>query len=340
MLRYNPGGGRLEFSRQQKEGKEYYCYKITGKKALGSIYSAITIGERQIRNILIQLFAILEAGKEYLLAEEDFLLAPGYMFATLPQMQLEVCYVPGYGMPLKEQLEGLFEYLLNRVDYEDKGAVELLYDCYMLCMQGTAGITEIKKKLEDTGEEERRMDVPDESVPERTVVKIRDVVQEPEKPSSYFSWLTDFFSPRRKREIPVLAQKQEEYIALNSEVRSIETPQENVSEQTVLLATVPFGCELCLVNKASGEVIEIHKFPYYIGSVTAYADYVLKKQGVSRIHCCINKKGEEYVLSDLNSTNGTYCDGQEVLPGKEAVLSQNATISIADVEFSVDFSCH
>ena len=120
MLLHNQGEGRLEFSKQQKEGEEYYCYKITGKKALNSVYSMMTIGERQIRGILQQLFATLESGKEYLLVEEDFVLSPSYIFATFPQMEMELCYVPGYNIPLKEQLEGLFEYLLNRVDYDDK----------------------------------------------------------------------------------------------------------------------------------------------------------------------------------------------------------------------------
>ena len=34
MLLHNQGEGRLEFSKQQKEGEEYYCYKITGKKSV------------------------------------------------------------------------------------------------------------------------------------------------------------------------------------------------------------------------------------------------------------------------------------------------------------------
>ena len=65
MLLHNQGEGRLEFSKQQCDGEEYYCYKITGKKALNSVYSMMTIGERQIRGILQQLFTTLEIGKEY-----------------------------------------------------------------------------------------------------------------------------------------------------------------------------------------------------------------------------------------------------------------------------------
>ena len=64
MLIHNQGEGRLEFSRQEKEGEEYFCYKVTGRKALNSIYAVLPIGERQIRSILKQLFATLEHGRE------------------------------------------------------------------------------------------------------------------------------------------------------------------------------------------------------------------------------------------------------------------------------------
>ena len=37
MIKCNPGSGRLEFLREEKDGEEYFCYKVTGKKALSSI---------------------------------------------------------------------------------------------------------------------------------------------------------------------------------------------------------------------------------------------------------------------------------------------------------------
>ena len=63
MIQYNPDGGWLTFSRQSKDGEEYLCYKVTGKKALNSIYAALPMGEHQIRSILGQLFATLEKGR-------------------------------------------------------------------------------------------------------------------------------------------------------------------------------------------------------------------------------------------------------------------------------------
>lgn len=391
MLLYNQGQGRLEFSKQQKEGEEYYCYKITGKKALHSVYSMMPIGERQIRGILQQLFTTLENGKEYLLSEEDFVLSPNYIFATFPQMDMELCYVPGYGVPLKEQLESLFEYFLNRVDYDDKKAVELLYSCYMFCMKEQGGIHEIKQLLKQEQKdviEKEELLLQQENVQEKKVIhknkigtensswNIREETIEQEnsqlakehiekekkagkkktntkskgqrkaiypeveenrkmQTTPYVSWLSNLFFHKQNKEL-LVAEEQEEY-----QVNSIKEEKVQSSERTVLLSVVLEESEnVSLICESSGEIISLTKFPFYIGSTMDYVDYVLKTEGVSRIHCCISKKGDAYYLADLNSTNGTYLNKKEVMPGKDELLSANDEIRIASVKFYIKFSCH
>ena len=51
------------------------------------------------------------------------------------------------------------------------------------------------------------------------------------------------------------------------------------------------------------------KYPYVIGSFEKMSDVVIKAQVVSRMHCCIYHeafKDDEYLVEDLNATNGTY----------------------------------
>jgi len=333
MIRYNPEGGWLPFSRQSKDGEEYFCYKVTGKKALNSIYAALPMGERQIRSILGQLFATLEKGREYLLSEDDFVLAPNYIFATLPHMALELCYVPGYGVPLRDQLEGLFEYLLNRVDYEDKQAVNLVYDCYMFCMREKGGLTEIKKLLE----EDMKKSPPKEAPVERTLPEPVVIQEKVEKPvqTSYVSWLAEKIFPWKRRETVLVAEKEESYRGKSGE---LPVPEDN--DRTVLLCAPPKPAGPELVCEQTGEVVPMAKFPFYLGSAKEYADFVPAAEGVSRIHCCISRKENNYYLSDLNSTNGTYLNGKEVAPGKEILLSANDELRICSQEFYIKFPCH
>lgn len=341
MITYNPGGGRLTFSRREKDGEDYFCYQVTGKKALSSVYAVVPIGEHQVRNILGQLFETLEAGKEYLLSEEDFVLSPNYIFATFPKLTLEFCYLPGYGVPLREQLEGLFEYLLNRVDYEDKKAVNLLYECYMFCMREKGGLEEIRKLLKESITEpvqevsKDAEDVEAEEVspvitaPKKAVKHQEQEVQIEKKGTggSYVSWLAERIFPWKKKEIAVVAEEQPVYLA-------------EEQERTVLLSERKRKEEPELVSEQTGEVVPLTKFPFYLGSAAEYADFVPSGEGVSRIHCCISKKGNNFYLSDLNSTNGTYWNGKEVNPGKDVLLSSNDEIRICSQEFYIKFPCH
>ncbi len=352
MLLNNQGEGRLEFSKQEKDGIDFFCYKITGKKALNSIYAAVPIRERQIRGILEQLFATLESGKEYLLCEDDFVLSPNYIFATLPQMDVEFCYVPGYGVPLKEQLEGLFEFLLNRMDYEDKQAVSLLYDCYMFCMKEKGGLTEIKKLLE----RKRSVEIPKKVAESRPTPAMKptnrqkpvaypvaeEKGQEKKTSGSYVSWLTDRLFSHAKKEASLVAEEKAEYRAEADaeKIRTDETAYQESSERTVLLSAKRQPDVPELVCGQTGEVIPLTKFPFYIGSAAEYADLVLNEEGVSRIHCSIIKKKDNYYLADLNSVNGTYVNQKEVLPGKDALLSANDEIRVILHEFYIKFPCH
>jgi hypothetical protein len=256
---------------------------------------------------------MMEVGREHLLAEEDFVLEPGYIFATLPHMTLEFCYVPGYGVPLRNQLESLFEYLLNRVDYEDKQAVNLVYDCYMFCMREKGGLAEIKKLLEKNTDPDRAEPVAMVEIqPEPKPQEIHAGAEETGKkqPPSYVSWLAEKLFPWKNRTPALVAEEEEPYTAVSSPAVSSD-----LSDRTVLLSSAqkPVGPEL--ICEQTGEVVPLIKFPFYIGSAKEFADFSPAAEGVSRIHCCISKKESNYYLSDLNSTNGTYLNGKEIKVG-------------------------
>lgn len=346
MAECNPGDARLPFFRNSEDGEEFYCYNITGKKALNGIYAMMPVGERQIRNILLQLFSALEKSRSLLLREEDYVIAPQYIFATLPKMELEFCYLPGYGIPLKQQLEGLFEYFLNRVDYEDKTAVELLYDCYMFCVKEKGNLADIKALIEKEvtlQEEEQALPI-EENMPLETQPESEFQSEEPEEPPAYFSWLVQKLFRKKKCKVVLEESKEEEGEKEKEREQDVIWDNKSVGnkaeEKTVLLAVAQEKATVKLTNLSTGEVISVNKLPYYIGSVDNYADYIPKGPGISRVHCCITQKGEQYFVSDLNSTNGTFLDGKEILPGSEVLLCDGAMLRVATMEFYVNLPCH
>ena len=88
-------------------------------------------------------------------------------------------------------------------------------------------------------------------------------------------------------------------------------------------------------------VICMDKYPYVIGSFEKMSDVVIKAQVVSRMHCCIYHeafKADEYLVEDLNATNGTYLNGERLGNHERKKLSDGDVLKIAAISFKVEIS--
>lgn len=88
-------------------------------------------------------------------------------------------------------------------------------------------------------------------------------------------------------------------------------------------------------------VICMDKYPYVIGSFEKMSDVVIKAQVVSRMHCCIYHeafKDDEYLVEDLNATNGTYLNGERLGNHERKKLSDGDVLKIAAISFKVEIS--
>jgi hypothetical protein len=68
---------------------------------------------------------------------------------------------------------------------------------------------------------------------------------------------------------------------------------------------------------------------------TAPADIILADSGVSRNHCVVQFAGSDLRVLDLNSTNGTYIDGERV--DREAKLAIGSVLRVGKVSFKHEF---
>ena len=65
----------------------------------------------------------------------------------------------------------------------------------------------------------------------------------------------------------------------------------------------------------------------------AGADFVMDATLVSRLHCRLTAGAAELEVEDLDSTNGTYVNGERV---KRRVLRPGDRLTVGDVEFVVE----
>lgn len=72
-----------------------------------------------------------------------------------------------------------------------------------------------------------------------------------------------------------------------------------------------------------------------IGCMKENCDYVLAEREISRLHAKLYKKNFELYLLDLNSTNGTYLNGEQIICGKEYLLEEGDMVAFSRIEFYV-----
>ena len=77
------------------------------------------------------------------------------------------------------------------------------------------------------------------------------------------------------------------------------------------------------------EDISLTYYPFVIGKQKNLVDYVVDRETVSRLHVKIEKSGEHYIITDLNSTNGTSVNGVMLENNGSAYLSPGDEVQVS-----------
>jgi serine/threonine protein kinase len=109
------------------------------------------------------------------------------------------------------------------------------------------------------------------------------------------------------------------------QISAVLSPKQPASSGQTLLPTA------LLVARATGKQVRLFKGTTIIGR-SADCDVILRAADVSKRHCQITLEGEEAVVEDLTSANGTSVNGRRV---DRATLSDGDTLTIAGHTFEV-----
>ena len=91
--------------------------------------------------------------------------------------------------------------------------------------------------------------------------------------------------------------------------------------------------KLYAMDRRNKQHIELRKFPCTIGKMAGCADHVLADDSVSRIHARLDKEGEKVLLTDMNSTNGTYKNGLRMQPQETVEIEAGDEIRFGSLNY-------
>lgn len=149
VLKYNEITGHLKFESRIFDKEKYAYYEINGLQVLSSVFEKHTVRYLELKQIFKEIILGVNAGKEFLLKENDYVLSPNMIFFEIPKFLAKLCYFPGYNNSLRQQLHNLFEYFMNKVNYNDQAAVLLIYKLYMKSKDETCSMQQLLDILDE-----------------------------------------------------------------------------------------------------------------------------------------------------------------------------------------------
>lgn len=147
MLMVNAIDGLLKFRFRQTEDGVLYYYEITSKQPLSRILEGRWIGRNEITGLIASIARILERMENYLLLESRILLEPEYIYVNPEDFKIFLCLVPGREADFPKAMEQLLQYILKKVDHEEKDGVLLAYRLYQESQKQFYGMDNLLKWL-------------------------------------------------------------------------------------------------------------------------------------------------------------------------------------------------
>lgn len=139
----------------------------------------------------------------------------------------------------------------------------------------------------------------------------------------------------------IIREKAEDeyYIEKNNQEKGKEFSEsiwETEEQKTMLLGeTEKENTNIYLKSLQKEKYQDIHllEFPFFIGKLKTHVDSAIENSTISRYHAKIEQKQEQYYITDLNSTNGTYVNHVRIDQNKPILIKKDDVISFSNISY-------
>lgn len=107
----------------------------------------------------------------------------------------------------------------------------------------------------------------------------------------------------------------------------------NYTDTVFFDSTQAVEYKLYALDKKNKKHITLNKFPFTVGKMAGCVDCALTDDSVSRIHARFEKVGDRILLTDMNSTNGTYRNGLRMQPQETVEIEPGDEIRFGNLHY-------
>lgn len=190
MLLSNSIEGLLRFRLKYLDSKEYYYYEITSRQPLKRLLESRCISLSEIKRLMIQIVQTLDNLDTFLLREDQLIIEPEYIYIAPESFDVNLCLVPGRECSFQKEMSNLLQYLLGKVNHQDKESVVLAYGLYQESLKDNYGMGDLIKLILKTDNQIQSNSVTEyeEIHEEMAVLPIEDNADLKVEKKSSFPW--------------------------------------------------------------------------------------------------------------------------------------------------------
>ena len=102
-----------------------------------------SLGAEELRCLITGIVRTLERMETYLLQEGQILLEPDYIYVEPENFTVYLCLIPGRQGIFPEEMTALLQYLLGKVNHQDKECVVMAYGLYQESLKENYGMGDL-----------------------------------------------------------------------------------------------------------------------------------------------------------------------------------------------------
>lgn len=319
MLLKNRIPGLLECRMSRFDRKAFFYYEITSRQSLRLVLERKRLKLQELQKLLNGLYQAAQSCAEYLLDVDGVLLDPDCIYLDPDEWTMFFCFFPFPQQSCAGGLLELAEYLLDRLDRQDSGAVKLGYEFYRIAGEENPSLGRL---LDSWNEETQEADA-----------EGREPLREWQKQEDSDKKIIHYDrSGQTCMEEDCIREREP---GRSFDAKAPEWTQEKEGGTLFLSGVREPGLFLKSENPSCPD-LRITKDSFLIGKKKDAVDGWLKVRGISRIHSRISREEDCYYLTDLNSTNGTFLNGGRLEVHEKARLRPGDCVSFADVRYIVE----
>lgn len=335
LLYKNKVSGLVPFYELEENGEAFLVYVLDFQNSFLENLSDGRMECGHIENLIHSLIQIMLTADEYLLDPSNLVLEMDYIYGK--DSRWSFVYIPGYQEDFWKQMEKFSEEWLNYVDYGSETAVLWAYTFYQKVHSRICSVEELSdilKMQKDTelGKESKTVSQAEQTIEERGAENkvLSEKIQKLEKESGskkIRKWFKKInLRKKRKKESVDFYDCGNPLQDTAPDIKKSDKNSKKYGKEKKIFTLIPLG-------ENEMKVIYINKFPAILGRAEGEADIYLENPQISRLHARLEKEHQNVKIVDMNSSNGTYRNGECLEAGKACILCAGDILKLADLEF-------